>query len=108
MSKTTVITGGGSGLGLATARHLAEAGHSVVLVGRDSARTKAAADSLRALTPAGSNARAPQTYTADLEHWSQVRFLATRLAADGVPVDVLVNNAGAAFPKMSSHLVSLR
>lgn len=96
---TTVITGGGSGLGLATARHLVQAGHSVVLVGRDATRTNTAADSLRGLVPAGGDALPPRTRTADLEHWSGVRSLAAELAADGVPVDVLINNAGAAFPK---------
>ncbi|MFE4453270.1 SDR family NAD(P)-dependent oxidoreductase [Streptomyces sp. NPDC056796] len=96
---TTVITGGSSGLGLVTARHLVEAGQSVVLVGRDAARTRAAADHLRTLAPAGEDASAPRTYTADLGQWSQVRDLASKLAADGVPVDVLINNAGAAFPR---------
>ncbi|MGW4202704.1 SDR family NAD(P)-dependent oxidoreductase [Streptomyces sp. NPDC004726] len=97
--KTTVITGGSSGLGLATARHLARAGHSVVLVGRDPLRTRAAAESLRGLAPSDAEAAPPRTYTADLEQWSQVRDLASKLAADAVPVDVLINNAGAAFPR---------
>ncbi|MFI6284591.1 SDR family NAD(P)-dependent oxidoreductase [Streptomyces sp. NPDC051018] len=95
---TTVITGGGSGLGLVTARRLVEAGHRVVLVGRDAARTAAAADGLRGLGPAGIDADAPRTYTADLEEWRQVRDLASKLVAGAVHVDVLINNAGAAFP----------
>ncbi|MFD7662901.1 SDR family NAD(P)-dependent oxidoreductase [Streptomyces sp. NPDC059788] len=94
---TTVITGGSSGLGLVTARHLVEAGQRVVLVGRDAARTAAAADSLRGLAPDSRDA--PRTYAADLEQWSQVRDLAERLASDAVSVDVLINNAGAAFPR---------
>lgn len=97
--KTTVITGGSSGLGLVTARHLIAAGHDIILVGRDAARTRAAANSLHALAPAGSNLAAPKTYVADLEQWSQVRNLAAKLAADAIRVDVLINNAGAAFPK---------
>ncbi|MEV6081593.1 SDR family NAD(P)-dependent oxidoreductase [Streptomyces sp. NPDC052069] len=98
-SKTAVITGGAPGLGLVTARHLIQAGQSVVLVGRDATRTRAAADSLRGLAPAGSVATPPRTYTADLEQWSQVRALAAKLAADRHPVDVLINNAGAALPQ---------
>ncbi|MEV7436086.1 SDR family NAD(P)-dependent oxidoreductase [Streptomyces griseoviridis] len=97
--RTAVVTGGASGLGLVTARHLVRAGQRVVLVGRDATRTRAAADSLRGLAPAGGDAAPPRTYTADLEQWSQVQALAARLAADGQPVDVLVNNAGAAFPR---------
>ncbi|MFC6881459.1 MULTISPECIES: SDR family NAD(P)-dependent oxidoreductase [Actinomadura] len=98
-SGTTVITGGASGLGLVTARHLVKAGQSVVLVGRDAARTQAAADSLRGLAPADSDAPSPRTYTADLEQWSQVQALAAELAADKHSVDVLINNAGAAFSR---------
>ncbi|MCI4043856.1 SDR family NAD(P)-dependent oxidoreductase [Streptomyces sp. TRM75563] len=98
-SRTAVVTGGASGLGLVTARHLIKAGQSVVLVGRDATRTRAAADSLRGLAPAGRDATPPRTYTADLEQWSQVQALAAKLAADRHPVDVLINNAGAAFPR---------
>ncbi|WEH33396.1 SDR family NAD(P)-dependent oxidoreductase [Streptomyces sp. AM 4-1-1] len=98
-SGTVVITGASSGLGLVMARHLIKAGRSVVLVGRDVTRTRAAADSLRGLAPAGGDAAPPRTYTADLEQWTRVRALAAELAADGHPVDVLINNAGAAFPR---------
>ncbi|MGW7600492.1 SDR family NAD(P)-dependent oxidoreductase [Streptomyces antimycoticus] len=98
-STTTVITGGASGLGLVTAHHLVKAGHSVILVGRDAARTQAAADHVRTLSPVGDDTPAPRTYAADLGQWSQVRGLAAKLAADAVSVDVLVNNAGAAFPR---------
>ncbi|MFD6274940.1 SDR family NAD(P)-dependent oxidoreductase [Streptomyces sp. NPDC060209] len=98
-SATTVITGGASGLGLVTARHLVEAGQSIILVGRDAARIQAAADRLRTLAPAGDDAPALRTYTADLGQHSEVRDLALKLAADAVSVDVLINNAGAAFPR---------
>ncbi|WP_113702299.1 SDR family NAD(P)-dependent oxidoreductase [Nonomuraea lactucae] len=97
--KTVVITGGAGGLGLVTARHLVRAGAEVILVGRDAARTAAAADGLRALAPEGSGATPPRQHVADLSEWSQVRDLAAKLAADAVGIDVLVNNAGAAFPR---------
>ncbi|WP_026403416.1 SDR family NAD(P)-dependent oxidoreductase [Actinomadura rifamycini] len=97
--KTAVITGGASGLGLVMARHLIKAGQNVVLVGRDEARTRAAADGLRTLASASGDAVPPRTYIADLEQRAQVRALAAKLAADTVPVDVLINNAGAAFPR---------
>ncbi|GAA1698373.1 SDR family NAD(P)-dependent oxidoreductase [Streptomyces yatensis] len=98
-SATTVVTGGASGLGLVTARHLVKAGQSVILVGRDAARTQAAANHLRTLAPAGDDAPALRTYAADLGQWSQARDLAMKLAADAVSVNVLINNAGAAFPR---------
>lgn len=75
-SQTTVITGGAGGLGLVTARHLVQAGMDVVLVGLDKARTAVAAEGLRGLAPAGSDAAPPRAYTADLSQWSQVRDLA--------------------------------
>ncbi|MGV9314396.1 SDR family NAD(P)-dependent oxidoreductase [Streptomyces sp. NPDC003691] len=98
-SGIAVITGGASGLGMVMARRLITAGQSVVLVGRDAARARAAADSLRGLAPAGSDAGPPRTYTADLQQWSQVQTLAAKVAADGHLVNVLINNAGAAFPR---------
>lgn len=89
-SETVVITGGAGGLGLVTARHLVQSGMTVILVGRDASRTAAAAAELPGEV---------MPYTADLSMWSQVRTLAAKLAADGVQVDVLINNAGAAFPR---------
>ncbi|MDH2424487.1 glucose 1-dehydrogenase [Sphaerisporangium sp. TRM90804] len=46
--KTVLITGGGSGMGLATAQRLVSAGASVVLVGRDADRLDKAAKDLDA------------------------------------------------------------
>lgn len=97
--RTAVVTGGGSGLGLATARQLVKAEYSVVLVGRDASRLRDAAERLRGLAPSDSAAAPPRTYTCDLEQWSRIRALAAELAADGHSVDILVNNAGAAFPR---------
>ncbi|WP_144081676.1 SDR family NAD(P)-dependent oxidoreductase, partial [Micromonospora wenchangensis] len=44
--KTVVITGGGSGIGLATARLLVDAGARVLITGRDHATLDAARDQL--------------------------------------------------------------
>ena len=48
-----LITGGGSGIGLAAARHLVRDGASVTLAGRSQDRLDAAADGLRAEAPDG-------------------------------------------------------
>ncbi|GAA1299314.1 SDR family NAD(P)-dependent oxidoreductase [Streptomyces javensis] len=97
--RTIVITGGAGGLGLVAASHLVRAGTNVILVGRDAVRTAAAADGLRDVAPDGIDALPPRAYAADLSRWAQVRDLAAKLTDDGIRVDVLVNNAGAAFPR---------
>ncbi|MEU0500953.1 SDR family NAD(P)-dependent oxidoreductase [Nocardia sp. NPDC005998] len=97
--KTVVITGGTSGLGLITARHLASAGNAVVVVGRDRARAEAAVAGFPARTTTGAPTIPPRTYVADLSRMSRVREVAERMSADGLSIDVLINNAGAAFPR---------
>jgi NADP-dependent 3-hydroxy acid dehydrogenase YdfG len=47
--RTVVITGGASGIGLATARMVVDRGGSVILMGRSPERLKAAADTIAAL-----------------------------------------------------------
>ena len=49
--RVAVITGANSGLGLQTARILAEHGATVVLAGRDPGRTASAAAGIRAAQP---------------------------------------------------------
>jgi NAD(P)-dependent dehydrogenase (short-subunit alcohol dehydrogenase family) len=80
--RTVVVTGGNSGLGLATARALAAAGARVVLAVRDPARGQQAATGL----PGEVEVR-----RLDLADLSSVRDFADGWTG---PVDVLVNNAG--------------
>ena len=90
--KICVITGATSGIGLATAEQLAAAGARLVLVGRDRARSEAAAQRLQALRPTGE----VTLLLADLSHFAGMRRLAADLAA--LPrIDVLINNAGGIF-----------
>ncbi|MFN7881748.1 MAG: SDR family NAD(P)-dependent oxidoreductase, partial [bacterium] len=46
-TRSILITGGGSAIGLELARLLASREHSLILVGRDAARLQAAANELR-------------------------------------------------------------
>ncbi len=86
--KTIVITGASSGLGEATARHLAACGASVVLGARRSERIEALANEL---TAAGHKAKAVTTDVTDKE---QVRQLVDTAVDSFGKVDVLLNNAG--------------
>jgi retinol dehydrogenase-12 len=86
--KVCVVTGATSGIGKATAAALARLGATVVLVGRDRARTEAAAAEV-----GSAGGPPPRAEVADLSSLEQVRGLAERLA--GLErIDVLVNNAG--------------
>lgn len=84
--KTALVTGGTSGIGLATARLLARAGADVVITGRDIVRGKNAAHTASA-------DGAVRFISADLADVDSV----AELSRQGGPVDILVNNAGA-FP----------
>jgi NAD(P)-dependent dehydrogenase (short-subunit alcohol dehydrogenase family) len=59
------ITGGGSGIGLACARHLVRDGASVTIAGRTQARVDEAAEELRADAPTGVEVRAIACDTTD-------------------------------------------
>lgn len=84
-ARTAVITGGGSGIGLATARALGEEGWRVVLLGRDEARLRRAAEE------AGPSALWRRADVADRE---QVVGAMGSVVEDLGDIDLLVNNAG--------------
>lgn len=60
-----LITGGGSGIGLAAARHLLRDGATVTLAGRSQERLDAAADALRGEAPDGAEVRTVACDVAD-------------------------------------------
>ena len=86
---TALITGATSGLGEEFARRLAERGADVILV----ARRKDRLDTLAGKLHADTGVKAV-VYEADLSSPGAGRALADRIAADGLTVDTLVNNAG--------------
>lgn len=89
--RTALVTGASRGIGAATARALDRAGARVVLVARTAAALEAVAAEL---------ANDPVTVVADLAADGSAR----RVADAAGPVDVLVNNAGAAVRMPSSDL----
>jgi NAD(P)-dependent dehydrogenase (short-subunit alcohol dehydrogenase family) len=88
--KLAVVTGGNTGLGLATARELAAAGADVVLAVRDTERGAVAAADIARTAPR-SRVRVRRLDLADL---ASVREFADRLLDEHPALDLLVNNAG--------------
>ncbi len=91
--KTVVITGATSGIGEIAALELAGKGARIVFIARDRNRGEA--------TLAKLDARAPgllhKVHYADLSLLAEMKRVAAEIAAAEPRVDVLINNAGAAF-----------
>ncbi len=86
--KTAIITGGGSGIGLATAQALSREGYRVGLIGR---RADVLQSAVEAITQAGGEAWAA---AADVRDQAAVEaFVAATIARFGT-IDLLINNAG--------------
>jgi len=86
---TALITGASSGIGAAYAEHLARAGCDLVLVARSQERLEALAVQLR-----NTHGRRVEVIAADLAQPAPGAALAAAVAARGIEVDLLVNNAG--------------
>lgn len=89
--KTIIVTGASDGIGRAGVRALAAAGAAVVMVGRNEAKTSAAARAIMAET----GSRAVSWEIANLSRQEAVRDLARRLRERLPAIDMLINNAGA-------------
>ncbi|WP_069766849.1 SDR family NAD(P)-dependent oxidoreductase [Streptomyces sp. LUP30] len=92
MSARAVVTAGTGGIGLETAKGLAERGYAVTVVGRNAERGARAVEEVASVATAA----APRFVAADLASLQEVRALAAQLATEG-PLRVLVNNVGAMF-----------
>ncbi|RZU52927.1 NAD(P)-dependent dehydrogenase (short-subunit alcohol dehydrogenase family) [Krasilnikovia cinnamomea] len=90
MTRTVVVTGASSGVGLAAARQFAQRGDQVVMVGRDPRRL---ADAVAQVREAGGG-REPDALRADFAVLDDVRRLAEHVLGTYPKVDVLANNAG--------------
>ena len=89
--QTALITGGGSGIGLACARHLLRDGATVTLMGRSPERLAAGAESLAADAPGGAEVRTAAGDAAD----EDAVAAAVAAAGDGAGgLDLCVASAG--------------
>ncbi len=86
--KVVVITGASSGLGEATARHLAMQGAIVVLGARRADRLQTLVDEIK------NNAGKAQAITTDVTDRDQVKHLVDAAVQNHGRIDVIVNNAG--------------
>jgi NAD(P)-dependent dehydrogenase (short-subunit alcohol dehydrogenase family) len=88
--KVAVITGGGTGIGLATARLFAQSGYYVIITGRDAKRLKRAADNI------SKKSAQVTAITCDVRDPVSVNRLFSEIGKRHASIDVLVNNAGVA------------
>jgi len=94
-SRTALVTGANRGLGLETARQLADHGFDVIVTARDAGAARAAAGALAAGAPSASVAALPVPL--DVGDPAEIAAAAEHLRAAGTGLDVLVNNAGIAM-----------
>jgi 3-oxoacyl-[acyl-carrier protein] reductase len=85
--RTALVTGGASGIGLATVRRLQEDGHTVIIVDRSKATDSVAQELSTSQVPVYSE-------IADLSSTEDLDRLTSTITAKHGGIDILVNNAG--------------
>ncbi|HWZ58597.1 MAG TPA: SDR family oxidoreductase [Gemmatimonadaceae bacterium] len=88
--KTVLITGASGGIGLETAKALAQDGAHVVIGARDPVRGQAAVDAIRA------RGQSAELLVIDLASMASIRDAARQWLSTHSTLDVLINNAGCA------------
>jgi NAD(P)-dependent dehydrogenase (short-subunit alcohol dehydrogenase family) len=91
--KVVVITGASSGIGLETAKRLAQQGAEIVMVVRDEARSAQARTQIAEVA----TGKPPVLLLADLSIQDQIRQVADEIRDRYDRIDILINNAGNAF-----------
>ena len=94
--KIALVTGGGTGIGLAIATTFRDAGATVVVVGRDASRLAKAATTIRAIA-----------LPADVTDESSVAAMFAAIDAQCGGLDILVNNAGVAGPVAPAETIDV-
>jgi NAD(P)-dependent dehydrogenase (short-subunit alcohol dehydrogenase family) len=95
--KTVMVTGASYGIGEATARHLAAAGATVLVVARSAERLD---DLAAAINAGGGRAVA---YPTDLTDEAAVSAMTKQVTEDHGPLDIVVSNAGKSLRRSLHH-----
>lgn len=93
---SVVVTGGSSGIGLATACEFAAQGAHVALIARDPEKLERAKATVEAARRSPS--QQVMTVSADLSRLESARAAIDRVLAAGLQIDILVNSAGVIVP----------
>lgn len=99
--RVAVVTGGGSGIGLETARELASLGASVAICGRKPEKIDAAVDALK---KEGIVADRILGGTCDIREPEAVTAFVSQVLDRFGQIDILVNNAGGQFPSSAEGM----
>jgi len=92
--KRALVTGGSDGIGLGIATRLAAAGAELVLPVRNRAKGEAAVAAIRELSPHAT----VHLHDLDLSSLASVTALGEELNSEGLPIHLLINNAGVMTP----------
>jgi retinol dehydrogenase 12 len=96
IGRTALITGANTGIGLVTARELQKRGAQVFMACRSAARARTALDSIHSGLGTAPGCVPIEVLALDLGDFDSVRQCAQTFLARGLPLHVLINNAGLA------------
>jgi NAD(P)-dependent dehydrogenase (short-subunit alcohol dehydrogenase family) len=99
--QVAIVTGGGSGIGFATARELGLLGASVAICGRKPDKIEGALASLR---EAGLPSERILGSACDIREPAQIETFVRSVKDRFGKADILVNNAGGQFPSAAEHI----
>jgi citronellol/citronellal dehydrogenase len=99
--RIAIVTGGGSGIGLATAMELARLGARVAICGRTEAKLEAAKEPIAS---ASGREDAVRAFPCDIREPDQVEAMVRGVIEAFGRIDVLINNAGGQFPSPAQHI----
>lgn len=98
--QVAIVTGGGSGIGLATAREMVRLGAKIAICGRTESKLLAAKEELAA----SGRQDAMLALPCDIREPDQVEAMVRSVIEAFGRIDILINNAGGQFPSPAQHI----